>query len=148
MNSLNNLFNNNIDYIIKSAISNNDIFIIISKNYNSCLDLFIKTLNSDENEYLNEVIISLKNLLLNINQRDLIYHIDICLNIFLYSILEKNISKSKINSEKNKSNKNKALSVVPYLPPISQKYKYTIVLDIDETLGHFIHNEINLKSFQ
>ena len=147
VNSLNNLFNNNIDYIIKSAISNNDIFIIISKNYNSCLDLFIKTLNSDENEYLNEVIISLKNLLLNINQRDLIYHIDICLNIFLYSILEKNISKSKINSEKNKSNKNKALSVVPYLPPISQKYKYTIVLDIDETLGHFIHNEINLKSF-
>ena len=147
VNSLNNLFTINTEYIIKSTISYNDIFNLILKNYNSCLELFIKTLNNDENENLEEIILSLKDLLLNINQKDLIYHIDICLNIFLYSILEKNISKSKINSEKNKSNKNKALSLVPYLPPISKKNKYTIVLDIDETLGHFIHNEISSKYF-
>ena len=147
VNSLNNLFTINTDYIIKSTISYNDIFNIILKNYNSCLDLFIKILNNDKNENLEEMTISLKDLLLNINQKDLIYHIDICLNIFLYSILDKNLSKSKINSEKNKSNKNKALSLVPYLPPISKKNKYTIVLDIDETLGHFIHNEIDAKYF-
>jgi CTD small phosphatase-like protein 2 len=70
----------------------------------------------------------------------------------LYTILEKNISKAKLNREKNNSNQNKkSLNCVPYLPPLSQElkqnYKYTIVIDIDETLGHFIQNEISMKYF-
>ena len=150
--SLNSLLNNNIEYIIKSHLSNNDIFNLISKNYDISLELFIKTLNNNENNCLEEVSLSLKNILLNLNKKDLIYHIDICLNTFLYTILEKNISKAKINREKNNLTQNKnSLIYVPYLPLLSeelrQKYKYTIVIDIDETLGHFIQNEVKKKYF-
>ena len=150
--SLNTLFTNNVEYIIKSHLSNNDIFNLISKNYDTSVELFIKTLNSNKNNCLEEVSSSLKNLLLNLNKKDLIYLINICLNTFLYTILEKNISKAKLNREKNNTNQNKkSLNCVPYLPPLSQelkqKYKYTIVIDIDETLGHFIQNEISTKYF-
>jgi CTD small phosphatase-like protein 2 len=150
--SLNSLFNNNGDYIISSHLSNNDIYKLISKNYDLSVELFIKTLNNNDIKFLEEVSLSLKNLLLNLNKNDLIYHIDICLNTFLYTILEKNILKAKLNSEKNNlSQNNKSLNHVPYLPPLSkeskQKYKYTIVIDIDETLGHFIQNEIKTKYF-
>lgn len=150
--SLNSLFNNNGDYIISSHLSNNDIYKLISKNYDLSVELFIKTLNNNDIKFLEEVSLSLKNILLNLNKNDLIYHIDICLNTFLYTILEKNISKAKFNSEKNNlSQNNKSLNHVPYLPPLSheskQKYKYTIVIDIDETLGHFIQNEIKTKYF-
>ena len=153
--SLNSLYNNNNNqYIIKSNLSNNEIYKLILTNFNSCLDIFNNALNNEKG-FLEEVSISLKHLLLNINKKDLIYHIDICLNTFLYSILEKNIVKAKLNAEKNNStNKNKSLNLVPYLPPLekdinsfNQKFKYTIVLDIDETLGHFIHNEIKSKYF-
>ena len=70
----------------------------------------------------------------------------------MYTILEKNISKAKLNREKNNLTQNKnSLNRVPYLPLLSQelkqKYKYTIVIDIDETLGHFIQNEVKKKYF-
>ena len=150
--SLNNLYTNNAEYIIKSNLSNNDIFNLIIKNFDTSVELFIKTLNNNKNNCLEEVASSLKNLLLNLNQKDLIYHIDLCLNTFLYTILEKNILKAKLNGEKNNLNQNKkSLNCVPYLPPLSQelkqKYKYTVVIDIDETLGHFIQNEISAKYF-
>ena len=150
--SLNSLLNNNKEYIIKSTLSNNDIYSLINQNYNLGINKFIKAMNDKGNEYLEEVEISLKKLLLNLNQKDLLYHIDICINIFLYSILEKNIEIAKKNSKKNIiSFKNKSLNLVPYLPPFSSeninKYKYTIVLDIDETLGHFIYNDIKAKYF-
>ena len=151
--SLNSLFNNNNDYVIKSTLSNSEIYTLIFKNYNSCLELFIKTLNNEKN-FMEEISIALKDLLLNLNLKDLIHHIDICLNTFLYTILEKNIQKAKLNTEKNiSSHENKSLNLVPYLPPLSldnklnKKYKYTIVLDIDETLGHFIQNEIQINYF-
>ena len=89
--SLNSLFNNNGDYIISSHLSNNDIYKLISKNYDLSVELFIKTLNNNDIKFLEEVSLSLKNILLNLNKNDLIYHIDICLNTFLYTILENNI---------------------------------------------------------
>ena len=152
--SLNSLYNNsNNEYVIKSTLSNNGIYNLLLTNFNSCLDIFIKALNNEKG-FLEEISNSLKHLLLNINKKDLIYHIDICLNSFLYSALEKNIKKAKLNTEKNSSTKkNKSLNLVPYLPPLEKdnkfigKYTYTIVLDIDETLGHFIHNEIKSKYF-
>ena len=145
--SLNTLFNNNIEYIIKSTLSNNEIYALILRNYNICLERFIKILNNKV-EGMEEVSASFKNLLLNINKNDLIYHIDLCLNTFLYTVLEKNIKKAKLNSKNNNSfAKTKSLTLVPYLPPPNQNHKYTIVLDVDETLGHFIYNDINSKYF-
>ena len=153
INSLNALFNTNREYIIKSNLSYSEIYVLILRNYDAFIDLFIKTLNN-ENGSMEEISISMKNLILNLNKKDLIYHIDVCLNIFLYSILEKNINKAKLNSEKNNSiNKTKSFNTVPYLPPLSsdnkinQKCKYTIVLDVDETLGHFVNNEIRGQYF-
>ena len=151
--NLNTLFNNNNDYVIKATLSNSEIYTLIFKYFNSCLDLFIKALNNEKN-FMEEISISLKDLLLNLNIKDLIHHIDICLNTFLYSILDKNIQKAKLNKEKNNStHERKSLNLVPYLPPLSidnkfnQKFKYTIVLDIDETLGHFIQNEVKIDYF-
>ena len=146
--SLTNLYNNNIQYVIKQTLSNNDIYSLLYKNYNISLEAFIKSLTKEVN-CMNEISIILKDILLNLNKKDLIYHIDICLNTLLYTILEKNIEKAKLNSINNNTNKNKALNIVPYLPPLNENnnYKYTIVLDIDETLGHFIYNEIKAKYF-
>jgi CTD small phosphatase-like protein 2 len=144
--TLYDIYSNNSKYQIKSSLSNNDIFSILKKNYFIIKDSFNKILNNNNN-FMNEIFLSFKSLLLNLNKKDLLYHIDICLNIYLYTLLEKNIQKAILNSS---CSKNKyGLNSVPYLPPISDesKYKYTAVLDIDETLGHFISNEINHKYF-
>ena len=142
--TLNELYSNK--YEIKSTLINNEIFSILQKNYHKSKDEFYKQLDNNNN-FMNEIVLSLKNALLIINKKDLLYHIDICLNIFLYTLLEKNIQKALLNS---KYSKNKyGLNSVPYLPPLSDqsKYKYTIVLDMDETLGHFISNEIKTKYY-
>jgi len=144
--TLYDLYSNNSKYQIKSSLSNNDIFSILKKNYFIIKDSFNKILNNNNN-LMNEIFLSLKSLLLNLNTKDLLYHIDICLNIYLYTLLEKNIQKAILNSGYSKNKY--GLNSVPYLPPISDesKYKYTAVLDIDETLGHFISNEIQQKYF-
>jgi len=146
---LNILFSINPKYNIKSTMSDLDIFSLIQKNYLICIDKFIKNLNNNDNN-IKEILNSIKSLLLNINKKDLLYFIDICLNNFLYTILNKNIQKAILNSQYNISNKNNcALNSVPYLPklPPDSKYKFTVVLDMDETLGHFISNEIKTKYF-
>jgi Dullard-like phosphatase family protein len=146
---LNILYSINPKYNIKSTMADSEIFSLIQKNYLVCLNKFIKNLNDNDND-MKEILNSIKLLLLDINKKDLLYFIDICLNNFLYTILNKNIQKAILNSKYNISNKNNcALNSVPYLPklPPDSKYKFTIVLDMDETLGHFISNEIKTKYF-
>ena len=147
INMLDDIFADNPKFKIKSSLSNTEIFSLIHKNYELSINKFITILNNSNNSYINEIMLSIKNILLNINKNDLLYYIDICLNVFLYTLLNKNINKAILNSN---STKNKcALKSVPYLPPILDisNYKYTIVLDLDETLGHFISNEIKTKNF-
>ena len=146
---LNELYSINPKYNIKSNIADSEIFSLIQKNYLISIDKFIKNINNNDND-MEEILTSIKSLLLDINKKDLLYIIDICLNNFLYTILNKNIQKAILNSKYNISNKkNCALNSVPYLPklPPDSKYKFTIVLDMDETLGHFITNEIKTKYF-
>ena len=144
VNTLNDLYSNK--YEIKSTLLNKEIFSILLKNYHKSKDEFNKQLDNN-NDFMNEIILSLKNVLLIINKKDLIYHIDICLNVLLYTLLEKNIQKALLNSYNSKNKY--GLNSVPYLPPLSDesKYKYTVVLDMDETLGHFISNEIKTKNY-
>ena len=146
---LNILYSVNPKYNIKSSLSDSDSFSLIQKKYLICVDKFIKNLKSNDND-MKEILNSIKSLLLDINKKDLLYFIDICLNNFLYTILNKNIQKAILNSKYNMSNKNNcALNSVPYLPKLTpdSKYKFTVVLDMDETLGHFICNEIKTKYF-
>ena len=147
INSLNNLYANNPNYVIKSTLSNNDIFSLIHKNNEILIDIFKKKLYTNNSNFMSEILLSLKTVISNIQNKDLLYIIDTCLNIFLYTILNKNFQKALSNSICPKT-KN-SLNSVPYLPPISDSsnYKYTVVLDMDETLGHFISNEIKIKYF-
>ena len=139
------IYTDNPAYRIKASLSNTDVFYLIQKNYNVCIEKLIQILNNNPNNFMNEIISSIRNILLNINKNNLLYYIDICLNTFLYTLLNNNINKAILNSRITK-NKN-AFRSVPYLPPIvdESNYKYTIVLDLDETLGHFFVNEIKTK---
>ena len=147
INIFDEIYADNPAYIIKASLTNNDAFYLIQKNYNICVEKLIQLLNNNTNTFLNEIISSIRNILLNINKNDLLYYIDICLNIFLYTLLNSNINKAILNS--NRAKNNIASKSVPYLPPITDQsdYTYTIVLDLDETLGHFIMNEIKIKNF-
>ena len=53
----------------------------------------------------------------------IIYLFKILINGFIKSILSKNINETQAK--------------VPFLKPINKKYKYTLVLDLDETLIHY-----------
>ena len=77
----------------------------------------------------------------NLNKKSLKDFIYITLNCIVFSVLEKNISKTFLRKKKNinensDGEEDRPLSS-PFLPPISLGYKYTLVLDLDETLEHF-----------
>ena len=91
---------------------------------------------------------SLNQLLFSFDRKTLYQFVDIFLNTILYGELESN---KKIVFQKNiDKNNNCGSSLInnikespPYLPPINPNYKYTLVLDVDETLIHFFFTYIN-----
>ena len=94
---------------------------------------------------------SLNQLLYSFEIKSLYQFIDLFLYTILYGELKlnkKNIFQTNINKNINfnisgSSIKNKINDSPPYLPPINPKYKFTLVLDIDETLIHFFFTYIN-----
>ena len=100
-----------------------------------------------ENLKLNKiypVISAINQLLVNISNKTFESFLSILINNILYSFLDKNIqivydNKDKsvqLNNQKYYSN-----NTVPYLPP-TKFSKYTLVLDLDETLIHFFNTKI------
>ena len=82
---------------------------------------------------------SLNQLIISIERKNLKQYSNIILNTLLFGELEVNRNKlltrqMLVNSINN---------IPPYLPPIDSKYKYTLVLDMDETLIHFFFTHIN-----
>ena len=109
---------------------------------------------------------SLNQLLFSFDRKTLCQFVDIFLNTILYGELELNKKKFFKKKEENNNNNlnaninntiinntlnndggnviiNNIKEVPPYLPAINKKYKYTLVLDIDETMIHFFFTYIN-----
>ena len=131
-------------YIIKNK--DQDILYILIKKTDNCLNMFkIKIENEIKNEIyvnLNPAFNSILLMLININNKSILTYINNSINVILYSILDKN----NVNLDNNKYEQIKINDSVPYLPPIDNKYKYTLVLDMDETLIHFVYRNKNIKN--
>ena len=148
INSFKEIANKN-KYIIKKE-KNNDIILILFKKIDKCLDTFKEKINEKikEEQYinLNPVFNCIISMLININTKSILAYIDNTINVILYSLLDKNVNHNIIYSDNN--DKYKINDSAPYLPSIDHNYKYTLVLDMDETLIHFLYqNKTNNNIF-
>ena len=148
INSFKEIANKN-KYIIKKD-KNKDIISILFKKVDQCLDNFKEKINEKINEEqyinLNPVFNSIISMLININSKSILAYIDNTINVILYSLLDKNTNNNTIYSDNN--DKYKINDSAPYLPSIEHNYKYTLVLDMDETLIHFLYqNKTNNNIF-
>ena len=148
INSFKEIANKN-KYIIKME-KNNDIILILFKKIDKCLDTFKEKINEKikEEQYinLNPVFNCIISMLININTKSILAYIDNTINVILYSLLDKNVNNNIIYSDNN--DKYKINDSAPYLPSIDHNYKYTLVLDMDETLIHFLYqNKTNNNIF-
>jgi Dullard-like phosphatase family protein len=133
----------------------------ISKSINKCVD----SLNNYSNINLKNSIMkpfgdALNQMLKSISTKTLNRFIDIFLYTILFGELEINKQKMQKNLETNNTKKdrnkrskknlysgsalyNNVKDTAPYLPDIDKKYKFTLVLDMDETLVHFFFTTMN-----
>ena len=133
--------------------SDNENFIKCNKNSLSkqiILNLLkqINTGTKNTNNNNNKIIELISNLLSNIlitykKKKIISIFQNIKLNKSINDLLKK-LNFNKIISHYNESEQseqninNNTIPEVPYLLPISSKYKYTLVLDLDETLVHYV----------
>ena len=133
----------------------------ISKSINKCVD----SLNNYSTFNLKNSIMkpfgdALNQMLKSISTKTLNRFIDIFLYTILFGELEINKQKMQKNLETNGTKKdrnkrskknlysgsalfNNVKDTAPYLPEIDKKYKFTLVLDMDETLVHFFFTHMN-----
>ena len=97
---------------------------------------------------------ALNQLLFSFDRKNLNEFVIIFINTILYGELELNkkyiINENKINTPSNKLNfsfinnsNNNINDEAPFLSPINPKYKYTLVLDMDETMIHFFFTYVS-----
>ena len=106
----------------------------------SCIEIFLLYLNSYQNFTIINIINEIK------NSAPIIYLLEMVkFNKVLshYNEIDNEqidiITTSYDNKNDNESNEEEQKE--PYLKPINPKYIYTLVLDLDETLVHFISND-------
>jgi hypothetical protein len=56
---------------------------------------------------------------------------NLIINTMMYSILYR-------DNYRRTTKESKCQTIEPFLPPIDKKYQYTLVLDLDETLIHYV----------
>ena len=141
-----------------NSYKNSELIGFISKNLDRCVNLIksYSTLNL-KFSIIKPFGDALNQLLFSIDKKTLNQYSIIVLNTILFGELEANRSRSMKNclsSNINLINKfnrcligssitNNIKDFPPFLPPINPKYKYTLILDMDETLIHYFFTTIN-----
>ena len=156
-------FFENYDKVIKeykiTETKNREIIKIIINNINKVVNS-LKFYSSSNLKYslIKPYGDALNQLLFSFERKSLIHFAEIFLRTILYEQLEANrkinLNKSDIlfTKRNNNNNNNEIMGsgVInnikespPYLPEINPKFKYTLVLDIDETIIHYFFTYIN-----
>jgi len=139
-------------------LKNSELITLISKNLDKCVNSmkYYSTLNLKYST-IKPFGDALNQLLFSIDRKTLNQFATITLTTLLFGELEANKNRalqnclsSNIALIKNANNgligssiSNNITDFPPFLPPINQKYKYTLVLDMDETLIHYFFTYIN-----
>ena len=157
-------FFENYDKVIKeykiTETKNREIIKIIINNINKVVNS-LKFYSSSNLKYslIKPYGDALNQLLFSFERKSLIHFAEIFLRTILYEQLEANrkinLNKSDILFTKRNNNNNNNNEIMgsgiinnikespPYLPEINPKFKYTLVLDIDETIIHYFFTYIN-----
>ena len=125
---------------INKGYKNNELLSIINKNIDKSTNSlkYYSTLNL-KYSLIKPFGDALKQLIISIERKNLSQFSNIILKTLLFGELE--INKNKLLTRPQLINSINNIS--PFLPPIDSKYKYTLVLDMDETLIHFFFTHIN-----
>ena len=131
---------------------NSELISLISKNLDKCINSmkYYSTLNLKYAQ-IKAFGDALNQLLYSLDRKSLNQFATIALKVLLFGELDANKNKSmqnclpsNLNLQKNINNiqmgssiKNNIKDFPPFLPPINPKYKYTLVLDMDETLIYY-----------
>ena len=137
---------------------NSELITLISKNLDKCVNSikYYSTLNLKYST-VKPFGDALNQLLYSIDKKTLNQFAVIILDTILFGELEANKNRSmqnclssNLNLIKNVNNGLIGSSIInnikdfpPFLPPINPKYKYTLILDMDETLIHYFFTHIN-----
>ena len=139
-------------------LKNGELITLISNNLNKSVNSmkYYSTLNLKYST-IKPFGDALNQLLFSIDRKTLNQFSTIALSTLLFGELESNKNRSaqnclssNIQLIKNANNgligssiSNNVTDFPPFLPQINKKYKYTLVLDMDETLIHFFFTHIN-----
>jgi Dullard-like phosphatase family protein len=139
-------------------LKNSELITLISKNLDKCVNSmkYYSTLNLKYST-IKPFGDALNQLLFSIDRKTLNQFSTIALTTLLFGELESNKNRSmqnclssNIQLIKNANNgligssiSNNVADFPPFLPQINKKYKYTLVLDMDETLIHYFFTHVN-----
>ena len=139
-------------------LKNSELITLISKNLDKCVNSmkYYSTLNLKYST-IKPFGDALNQLLFSIDRKTLNQFSTITLTTLLFGELESNKNRSmqnclssNIQLIKNANNgligssiSNNVADFPPFLPQINKKYKYTLVLDMDETLIHYFFTHTN-----
>ena len=139
-------------------LKNSELITLISKNLDKCVNSmkYYSTLNLKYST-IKPFGDALNQLLFSIDRKTLNQFSTITLTTLLFGELESNKNRSMQNCLSSNiqliKNLNKGLigssisnnvtDFPPFLPQINKKYKYTLVLDMDETLIHYFFTHVN-----
>ena len=133
-------------YHIKSILNKSNIFGILVGNLNNCFSGLTEKIEDLAYISIYSIFESLLMLLSQKEVNDLKFFINTTTNTILYCLLNKNIQLVLNNKKFSEINYNPLKPAAPFLPKISQKYKYTLVLDMDETIIYYVSNNMMAKN--
>ena len=133
-------------YNIKLTSNKVKISQVLTVNLNNCFSELTKKIKKIR--FVSLTMYSIfESILILLSQKEtnnLQFFINIATNSILYSLLEKN-THLVLNKKFFEINSNLLKPVPPFLPKIDPKYKYTLVLDMDETIMYYISSNIKAQ---